>query len=323
MSMPQRIPEDDNSDWSIWLQRFRLSLRLEGMADRTILDRTRLLRQFFNWCESLGITGPIGLTVAILEDWRRFRIERVNARGKRDQAFTVNTHVKAARKFCRFLVERGVLPMSILAGLKYMKTPRLLPRVTPAHADVVKILESVPADTPVHVRDRAILELVYSSAIRRGELASLTVEDLDLAGGLVRVTHGKGGKERMAPMGAHARHWLQVYVQSVRPSLLRGKPDEHRRLFVSQRGNPLIPEEITQIVARCARRAGMKTLVGPHALRRSCATEMIRNGANPAHVKDILGHEDFQSIQAYVKLAAVDLKIALAKYHPRERTDRR
>jgi integrase/recombinase XerD len=123
----------------------------------------------------------------------------------------------------------------------------------------------------------------------------------------------------MAPIGVHAVDWIRRYLQTARPVLV-GRKDEHGKLFVSKSGKPMSPPEVTMLVSNCTGRLlGEDQRLSPHALRRSCATEMIRNGANPGHVKDILGHEDFQSLRAYVKLAAVDLKDALAKYHPRER----
>lgn len=100
-----------------------------------------------------------------------------------------------------------------------------------------------------------------------------------------------------------------------------GNREEHGRVFVSKRGLPLDGSAVREIVRRWAKAAGIATPVGPHTLRRSCATEMIRRGANPAHVKDILGHADFASIDAYVRLAVVDLKETLRKYHPREQRD--
>jgi integrase/recombinase XerD len=210
-----------------------------------------------------------------------------------------------------------MVPGGLLKVLAYLKEPKLLPKNTLSHAEVVRILESVPADTPIHVRDRAILEVLYSCGIRREELVCLDLAALDLEGGVIRVEKGKGAKERVVPVGRHAVEWLGRYLAAARPSLLGGR-EEHGRVFVSKRGLPLDGTSVLEIVKRWARAAGIEKPVGPHTFRRSCATGMIRGGAGVGHVKDLLGHEDFASLSSYVKLAIVDLKEALKKYHPRE-----
>lgn len=237
---------------------------------------------------------------------------------RRDTAFSINCHTLAVKTLFDFLIDRGVVPNAILRGLAYVEEAKLLPKYTLHHEEVMRMLSRIPCDTPLHVRDRAILEVVYSSGIRREELANLALEDLDLEGGLIRIRAGKGGKDRMAPIGEHAVEWTRRYLVSSRPGLL-GRLTDHAHEFVSTHGLPLHPDAVTLIVKRWGRSTGLEKVIGPHTLGRSCATELIRNGANPAHVKDILGHEDFSSLSAYVKLEVRDLKDALARYHPRER----
>ena len=312
---------DRQEDWDLWLERYRSDLELRGMRPRTIKDRTWLVSRFFTWCRPLSIESPHQMTLDILVDYRRFRVGYVNERGRRDTAFTINSHVLALRDFFKVLADRGAVPSALLSALKYMKEPKLLPKFTPSHQKVMKLLSTVPVDTPLRVRDRAILEVFYSSAIRREELANLSLYDLDIEGGLVCVKNGKGGKDRMAPIGAHAVQWLKRYLEAARPTLM-GRNDEHGRVFVSKSGRPMHPNQVGIVVKRWGRVAGFEKSVGPHALRRSCATELIRAGANLGHVKDILGHEDYSSLKSYVQLAAVDLKEALRKFHPRERGNR-
>jgi integrase/recombinase XerD len=229
-----------------------------------------------------------------------------------------NTHLLALRDFVGFLAARGELPAALLEPLKYVKEPRLLPRETLTHAEVVRILEGVPGRTPIELRDRAILEVFYSTGIRRQELADLELSDVDLEGGALRVQSGKGGKGRMVPLGKVATGWLGKYLAHARPSLL-GRGEENARVFLSKSGRPLPGNSVKEAVARWARAAGIGKTVTPHTLRRSCATGMIRNRANPAHVKELLGHEDFSSLDAYVRLEIVDLKDAHRRFHPRER----
>jgi len=177
---------------------------------------------------------------------------------------------------------------------------------------------SIPGDTPIHLRDRAVLEVLYSTGLRRQELVDLALPDVDLDGGVLRVECGKGAKGRVVPLGRAACEWVRRYLHSARPALV-GRREDGGALFVSKLGRRLNGNSIREIVSRWAKAAGVEKEVTPHTFRRSCATGMIRNRANPAHVKDLLGHEDFGSLAAYVRLEIADLKEAHRKFHPRER----
>jgi integrase/recombinase XerD len=134
----------------------------------------------------------------------------------------------------------------------------------------------------------------------------------------VRVERGKGGKGRVDPLGRVAGAWVKRYLLAIRPELVRGRADPGW-LFLSKSGGKLDGESVRRLVAGAARAAGIAKNVTPHALRRACATEMMRAGANPWHVKELLGHEDFRSLDVYAKLTILDLKEAHRRHHPRER----
>jgi integrase/recombinase XerD len=303
--------------WQGALERYRAHLELEGLSPRTVQGRAGLLARLVDWAAALGVGSPGHLTGSLLADYRRHRIQSVNRRGRRDGPFTVNTHLLALRDFVGFLAGRGELPAQLLDSLKYVKEPRLLPRETLTHAEVMRLLEAIPGTTPLDLRDRAILEVFYSTGIRRQELADLELSDVDLGGGALRVRSGKGGKGRMVPLGRNAADWLGSYLAHARPSLV-SLGGEGAWVFLSKSGRPLPGNTVKEIVLRWARAAGIGKAVTPHMLRRSCATGMIRNRANPAHVKELLGHADFSSLDAYVRLEIVDLKDAHRRFHPRE-----
>ena len=182
----------------------------------------------------------------------------------------------------------------------------------------MRLLERIPGDTPIHLRDRAMLELFYSSGIRRQELVDLALADVDTESGVLRIECGKGGKGRVVPLGRVAAVWLGKYLAAGRPALL-GRQDDPGALFLSKSGRPMDGASVRDAVKRWALAAGIEKPVSPHTLRRSCATGMIRNRANVGHVKDLLGHGDFRSLDAYIKLEIVDLKDAHRRFHPRER----
>jgi len=304
-------------EWTPWIERYRAHLELEGLAKRTREGRPWLLSKFIAWCRDLGVRAPKDLTLDLVSDYRRYRIQYVNARGHRDRARTVNTHLLALRDFLGLLAARGALPSLLLGPLRYVKEPKLLPKDALTYPEMAALLERIPGDTPIHLRDRAILELLYSTGIRRQELVDLGLPDLDLGGGAIRIESGKGGKGRMVPIGKAASEWLKRYLASARPALL-GRKDDPEAVFLTKSGRPLGGSEVRDVVRRWARAAGVAKPVSPHTLRRSCATGMIRNRANLAHVKDLLGHEDYRSLDAYVHLEIVDLKDAHRRFHPRE-----
>lgn len=303
-----------------WLERYRSHLELEGMARRTIDGRSWCIRKFMAWAAELGIDGPDGLTVALVEDYRRHRIETVNARGRRDRVRTVNQHLVGLRDFLRVLALKGAVPEALRAAVAPIKEPRTLPKGALVHAEVMRILERIPGDTPIHLRDRAIIEVLYSTGLRRQELVDLALPDIDLEGGVLRVECGKGSKGRVVPVGRAACEWVRRYLQSARPALV-GRREDGGALFCSKLGRKLNGNSIREIVSRWAKAAGIEKEVTPHTFRRSCATGMIRNRANPSHVKDLLGHDDFGSLADYVRLEIADLKEAHRRFHPRERDE--
>jgi integrase/recombinase XerD len=277
-------------------------------------------RQVRRVARGLGIHALRDLSIAILEEYRRHRVQAVNAFGRRDRPQSVNLHLAALRDFLRGLIAKGVVPASLREAATPVKEPKLLPKGALTHREMMKLLERIPGVTAVNLRDRAMLELLYSSGLRRQELVDLKILDVDLDGGVVRVECGKGGKGRVVPLGRAAAEWIRRYLQAARPSLT-GRGDDEGWLFVSKSGAKLGGNVIREVVCRWAKAAGITKAVSPHTFRRSCATGMVRNRANLGHVKDLLGQGDFRSLQSYVRLEIADLKEAHRKFHPRERDE--
>lgn len=170
---------------------------------------------------------------------------------------------------------------------------------------------------PEGYRNRAMLEVLYSSGLRAAELLGLDLDDIDFDNATAIVT-GKGNKQRVVPIGRTALRYLESYLKAVRPFLLRD-PGE-RAVFLDQKGHRLRYNALAMIVRSCAIRAGLGDMhVTAHTFRRSCATELLRGGANMYHVKDLLGHATLNTLKHYAKLTITDLKKTHAKCHPRER----
>ncbi len=313
--MRKRTPAPDL--WELYLTRYLKRLEATGHAPKTIRSRRDMARLFAAYAKEAGIRGPEGLTTRLLSAYLVYRKETINSRGRKDRPRTLNTHLLVVRRFLDYLVKEGIVSPSLPAAVEYVKAPETLPRDIPTDLEIGKMIRSCDTMRTTGYRDRAIVELLYSTGMRRQELSDLKVGDLDLAQGCVRIEKGKGGKGRIVPLGRHAGEWIRKYLLAIRPELVRGKVDPGW-LFVTKSGKKMGGEEVLQSVLKAAQRAGIEKRVTPHALRRACATEMIRRSANPWHVKELLGHEDFRSLDVYAKLTILDLKAAHRKYHPRE-----
>ena len=199
---------------------------------------------------------------------------------------STNKLISSARAFLDYLAERQIIPPALLAGLSYVKEPSLLPTSVLTHAQVKAMLQAIPTTDAVGWRDRAMLELFYSTGIRARELLGLNIADVDF-NNATAIVFGKGQKERVVPIGRTALRLLESYLRGVRPFLL--KDSREPALFLNRRGERLPYQVLLRQVHIHAGRIGVDMSVTPHTFRRSCATEMIRAGANLYHVKDLLG----------------------------------
>lgn len=233
---------------------------------------------------------------------------------------TINTIIKSVRAFLEMLHEYGYIHRPLAKHLVYIREPQMLPRSVLTHVQVRALMRKIDTGTPTGVRDRAIIELLYSSGIRIGELESLTLTDLDMEHATARVI-GKGKKERFVPIGNTAMKWLTSYIRGIRPFLAQGGATDITAVFLTDHGAPLSQPAVRQRVREYAAHLGLDIRVTPHTFRRSCTSEMIKSNANLYHVKQLLGHASFETLNHYAKLDITDLQKTHAKCHPRERDD--
>ncbi|MBI4868064.1 MAG: tyrosine-type recombinase/integrase [Candidatus Wallbacteria bacterium] len=238
--------------------------------------------------------------------------------GKHPRIQTALRTLTVVRGFCRWLVQRGLLlidPTATLEPVRYVRPPRRV--LTPEEVD--RLLNTARARHPVDLRDRAILELLYSSALRSGELVRLDLADLDLCQQEVIVRHGKGDKYRRLPVGGSAARALDVYLDRGRPGLeLLGRKTSEA-LFLCRKGTRLSQPLVQRMVQARARQAGLPPDVTPHALRHSAVCHMLAKGASVRHLQELLGHEDLNTTAHYTRLTIADLKACVKRHHPRGR----
>ncbi len=231
---------------------------------------------------------------------------------------SVARKVSALRSFYRFLRRRGHIQKDPAALLKTPKVPKGLPRFLTVE-DAFRVVEAPAKDAartkPLRLRDRALLELLYGSGIRVSELATLTLDRLELERGEARVI-GKGNKERVVPLGAEARAAIVAYLK-VRPTLRSKKrlPDPHA-LLLGRWGTPLTVRQIQNIVRRYGTLGAGRSDLHPHALRHTCATHLLDAGADLRSIQEILGHASLSTTQRYTQVSIDRLMEVYDKAHP-------
>ena len=221
--------------------------------------------------------------------------------------------VSTLRRFYRYLAREGLLESDPTTGLDSPRVGRPLPK-TLSEKGVEDLLSAPDSGSPLGLRDRAMLETLYATGLRVSELVSLTLDELDELAGLVRVL-GKGGRERIVPLGDEALNWLNSYLHSSRPELLGRRVSE--AVFVTRRGGPMTRQALWYLIKRYAARAGVGEELSPHSLRHAFATHLLNHGADLVSVQMLLGHAHLSTTQIYTHVARARLQSLHAEHHPR------
>ncbi len=283
------------------------SLRNRNYSSHTVRGADHQMRAFLRLSD-LSMTTPLTEVTPALAERAMARLAREHTPG------TAWRYATGWVQLFRAFTAAGLLLENPFARVEWPRRPRSLPRVGLSREEMENLLRAPHLGRASGIRDRAMLEVFYSTALRLSELAHLDVRDLDFARGTVTVREGKGGKARVVPLGEEAMAWLRRYLKDVRP---RWASKRTVALWVGQEGNAVSSQWIQKTVRRLGRKAGIEKPVTPHALRRTCATHLLASGASAWAVKGILGHADFRSLGRYVSLGAKELREIHEKTHPR------
>lgn len=292
------------------IDRFLLFLAAErGLSANYRLSVQQTLARFADWCAEQGFSAR-DVSEAQLAAYHRWLLTECRLAPSSCRIAMVHL-----RQFFRFLSREKELPVNPAALLECGKAFTHLPETLRAD-EVNTLLQSIdPADIPFGARDRAILEMIYSSGLRVSELISLRAEQVDWEENFLRIT-GKGNKTRYVPLGGVAAKALGCYLKLARPKLLRNgrKADT---LFLSNRGEKLTRDRIRQIIKERAKAAGLPENVYPHILRHSFATHLLENGADLRVIQDMLGHASLSTTQIYTHVDQKRLVALHQNFHPR------
>jgi integrase/recombinase XerD len=289
------------------IDRFLDALWLEkGLSPHTRAAYRSDLGHFHAWLQERGMELAGAGREAIL-DHLAWRLE---------QGYQVRSTARllsGLRGFYRHLLRDGLIAEDPTLQVELPQIGRPLPKSL-SEADVEALLAAPELDDPIGLRDRAMLEVLYACGLRVTELVSLTLEQVNLRQGVLRV-FGKGSKERLVPLGEEAIAWVERYLREARPFLLDGKPSD--TLFPSLRGEQMTRQTFWHRIKHQARVAGIAKPLSPHTLRHAFATHLLNHGADLRVVQMLLGHSDLSTTQIYTHIARARLQELHARHHPR------
>ncbi len=276
----------------------------KGLAANSLESYGRDLQRFEDW---IGNSAPVPKSAEKLREYLDF-LYSSGLSGR-----SVARHLTTLRNFYRFLLVEGKIPADPTSLIPSPRQGRVLPKVL--NRKQIDSLSEVPDPaSPRGLRDRAMIELVYSSGLRVSELCQIQLSELDRDKGILRVT-GKGNKQRLVPVGTSALSALNLYLEDARQIILQGKASAY--LFVTSRGTGMTRQGFSKALKLHGKFAGMFHGISPHKLRHSFATHLLEGGADLRTVQTLLGHADISTTQIYTHVTQSRLKDMLEKHHPR------
>lgn len=291
----------NRSPWTIWLYN-------EGLF------------YFFNWLQqnNIELKHLTDISRQMIADYQMhlYRAEKKRTGGKLSVS-TQHARLAAVLRFFDWLTREEKIFVNPGATIQLPRRPKLLPRNYLSHKEMNRLLKAPDLNSHLGLRNRAILETLYSTAIRNTELRDLKIADLNANDGWLTVRAGKGGKDRVVPIGKAALHFIGLYLEKTRPRFAGTKNDW---LFVTQYGERLSADTLAQI-RNAAVKAKIRRSVSPHAIRHTCATLMLRGRAGIRHIQELLGHRSLSTTQIYTKVEISDLKKVHERCHPREKEE--
>lgn len=293
---------DRNTEIDIHADEFLSDLAVHNHSTRSVRGYRYIMLDFSAFVKARGRSQVVAVTPQDIADYRLSLVER------RLKLNSMYTYLRVVRLFFKYLHGHEHLFVNPAVDMELPGADRSLQPV-PTEEEVKTLLSLPDTSTPKGMRDRAIIETLYSTALRREEVARVNQQDVDLVHGTIRIM-GKGKRERMVPLGREAMNWIKRYLDEARDKLTDGRAGEPA-LWLNTEGKRLSSEQVHIFVKRYARSCdGIKTLITTHSLRRACATHMLQHGASPLEVQMLLGHSDMSHLRNYLRLSIRDLKVA-------------
>ena len=292
------------------IETFTESLKLRNFASDTIRSYLQHIDLFLRWIIKRTIYDLREITQDHIRDYQKELTTQPIT------PHTIHIKLRSIKRFFEQLEKNNHLLYNPTEKILYPKLGERLPKDILSEKEMEKLLSMPDTQTTLGIRDRAILEALYSTGIRRLECSTISIHDIDYRGGYLRVTQGKGRKDRVLPVGKQACEWVSMYVKDVRPIYSNRNPGE-QSLFMTVSGRKLTGKMLCVMIKKYARRAGILKVVSTHTIRHSFATHLLKNGAHPYYIQRLLGHERLDTIKKYIRVTGKEIKETHKKAHPR------
>lgn len=306
-------PGDPNTLYN-WMRRFLAHQLEQHYSPRTVANRETYLRYFVTWADERGLQHPQEVTKPILEAYQRYLFHYRKANGQPLSVRSQHGRIIPIRAMFSWLVKNNHLLSNPASDLELPRLDRRLPRAVLNQSEAEAVLNGVDITASQGVRDRAILEVLYSTGMRRMEIVGLRWDDVDAERGTLFIREGKGRVDRMIPVGDRALRWCEKYLHEVRPALdVTGRDPA---LFLTSFGEAFTPNRMTQLVRNYINAADIGKSGSCHMFRHSCATLMLENGADIRFIQQLLGHANVSTTQIYTQVSIRQLKQVHTLTHP-------
>lgn len=292
---------------------------LEWMASRnyskaTVRSRTTYLNYFIIWCEERAIARPSEVTKPIIDRYLRWLFHYRKKDGRPLSFRSQHTRLIPVRAFFKWLTRNNYILYNPASEIVLPRLEHRLPKNVLTMSEVEEVINQANVNDPLGIRDRAIMEALYSTGMRRMELINLKMYDIEYERRTVMIRQGKGKKDRVVPIGDRAIQWIEKYLFDVRMQLLSG-PDEHH-LFLTNEGTCFTPNRLTQLVREYVNAADTGKKGSCHLFRHTMATLMLENGADTRFIQQMLGHARLETTQIYTQVSIKKLQEIHRATHP-------
>lgn len=314
------MTESEKQTFELLRHRFIEWLGACNYSIRTSEEYEREIKFFIKWVDEN--TDVTNVNEILPKHLNQYQVKLCGVSSDEEcRSLSIKTQAKklaAIRSWFDWLVRDQQLLLSPASSLQMPRIPQRLPKNILTQAEARMLLESTPIENPLDIRDRAMLEIMYGSGMRREELRRLTIYDIDFEEKTIIIERGKGGGSRLVPLTEAAGNALKLYMEEGRPGCISNQSGS--TLFLSgQTGGMLCAKAIEYIVHKASKRAGITKKISPHTLRHSCATHLLQQDADIRHIQRLLGHRKLSTTEIYTQVEISDLHKVIENCHPRER----
>jgi integrase/recombinase XerD len=313
VNRPREAPSDPRS-LEAYALAYKEQLHARGYATQSVEYKYASLIWFIDWCHERGIERIEQITRPVLQRYQRHLYYAISRSGKPLSIASQRNRLTAVRTWFKFLMRENLILYNPASELELPKPERRLPKHTLTAGEAEQVLSQPDLDTEAGLRDRALLEVLYSTGIRRQEVINLTGPDVNTGAGVLAIRQGKGKRDRFVPVGERALQWIEAYREAVRPQ--HALPSSPENLFLDETGKALDPHKVSRAVKKYVKQSGIDKVGSCHLFRHTMATLMLENGADLRFIQQMLGHSQVSTTEIYTHVAIHKLKEIHTATHP-------